>query len=217
MTDRPAGEPDAIPPESEMSATTPDDATEVFEDRDLRAADGGTDPADEPDREAEDADDPEPAEGEPDDTDGDTQTVEEDLAPVAAGAAAAGAAAEARRGLRRGTAQPARAATPSELAVQIKDRPSRIFVIATVVTFAAILLYGILGGRGGVITGVPRPRPTASPLLSASPAASASAAPSGSTSPSGSASPSGSTSPSGSAGASGSASTAPSGSASLAP
>jgi hypothetical protein len=107
------------------------------------------------------------------------------------------------RGVRRraGAAPVApRLPTQSELAVRVTDNQSRIFVIATVVVFVAILAFGVFAGRGGVLT--PRPTPTPVPSLTAPP----SAAPSGSAAPSASAaaseSPAASASPSAAASAS---------------
>jgi len=98
--------------------------------------------------------------------------------------------------------------SPSDQAVHIDDRISKLFVVATVVVFLLIFLNGLLLGRGGALSQSPSPRPvptatappSAGPSGSASPAASGSASPgaSGSASPgaSGSASPAASTSPS---------------------
>ena len=74
------------------------------------------------------------------------------------------------------------------------DRPSRYFVIASVAIFAAILLYGLLGGHGGLLT--PAPVPTATAPESASPEPSSSAGPSGSAAASGSPAASASAAPS---------------------
>ena len=73
---------------------------------------------------------------------------------------------------RRGAAAPVvqRAPTQSELAVRVTDNASRIFVIATVVIFAAILAFGLLAGTGGLLTTTPPP--TAAPSVSAAPSAS---------------------------------------------
>ena len=77
-----------------------------------------------------------------------------------------------RRGRRppAGRAGPSvqRAPTQSELAVRVTDNASRVFVIATVVVFAAILLFGMLAGNGGV-SDVRRPTPTAAPSASVAP------------------------------------------------
>ena len=45
-----------------------------------------------------------------------------------------------------------RAPTLSEQAVHVADPASRLFVIATVVVFAAILAFGLLAGNGGLLT-----------------------------------------------------------------
>jgi hypothetical protein len=94
----------------------------------------------------------------------------------------------------------------------VDDRVSRFWVLAIAATFAAILLYGLMLGRGGFLTPIAAPTPTLAPTPSpvVSPSPSPSASPSASASPSGSpsASPSGSpsVSPSGSGAASPSAS-----------
>jgi hypothetical protein len=94
----------------------------------------------------------------------------------------------------------------------VDDRVSRFWVLAIAATFAAILLYGLMLGRGGFLTPIAAPTPTLAPTPSpvVSPTPSPSASPSASASPSGSpsASPSGSpsVSPSGSGAASPSAS-----------
>ena len=91
-----------------------------------------------------------------------------------------------------------RAPTPSERAVHMTDRPSRYFVIGSVVVFVGILLYGLLGGQGGFLT--QKPAATEAPSVSAapstSPAASGSAAPSASGSAAPSVAPSASSAPS---------------------
>jgi hypothetical protein len=60
-------------------------------------------------------------------------------------------------------------ASPSELAVHIDDRISAVFVLAVIAVFVGILIYGIVGGVGGVVTGTPTPTPSPSPTASASP------------------------------------------------
>lgn len=123
----------------------------------------------------------------------------DDLAEAPAAAPAAAASAP-RRG--KGKAAPVPQAAPpsvSEQAVHVDDRFSSWFVIAMVAIFVAILAYGVLLGRGGIITDVlatPKPvptitiapSPTATPT--AAPSASASAAPSAAPSASPSAAPS---------------------------
>jgi hypothetical protein len=71
-----------------------------------------------------------------------------------------------------------RAPTPSETAVHIDDRVSKAFVVLVAATFAAILLWGFLGGHGGVLTSKPTPAPSVA--VSASRSESPSASPSGS-------------------------------------
>ena len=106
-------------------------------------------------------------------------------AAAVAAAGAAGSAVSRRRGAPAASVQ--RAPTQSEIAVHITDNPSRLFVIATVVVFVAILAFGLLAGNGGLLTATPAP-PTVAPSVSAEPSASSSAAPSESAE--GSASPS---------------------------
>jgi len=107
-----------------------------------------------------------------------------------------------RRAARRPTAAPA--PRPSEQAVHIEDRASRVLVLAAIAIFTLILLNALLAGQGGMLDPDPSPTPvpsaTPSPPASSSPSASPSASPSGSTSPSPSPSPSASgSSPAGSA------------------
>lgn len=87
--------------------------------------------------------------------------------------------------------------TPSDQAVHIDDRISKIFVLAAVGVFVLIILNGLLLGRGGTLSASPSPSPVAS--VSASPAASTSPSSSASPAASGSAGPSGSPAASGSA------------------
>jgi hypothetical protein len=90
--------------------------------------------------------------------------------------------------------------SPSDQAVHVDDRISKLFVVATVVVFLLILLNGLLLGRNGLLSPAPTPTPVASATVApgASPSGSASPGASGSASPSasGSASPAASTSPS---------------------
>ncbi len=78
----------------------------------------------------------------------------------------------------------ARTPTPSELAVRVDDRISAAFVIVVAVVFAAILLWGVLGGHRGLLsprrTPAPSPSPVPSASASESPSASAAVSPSGS-------------------------------------
>ena len=110
----------------------------------------------------------------------------------------------------RAAARPAaRTATPSEVAVHVDDRISAAFVVLVTAVFAGLLLYGILGGHGGVLT----PAKTATPAASISPSPSSPA----SESPSDSASPAASESASPSPVASGSDAASPSPSPSASP
>jgi len=77
-------------------------------------------------------------------------------------------------------AGPSSALRPSDIAVHIDDRISAIFALAAIAVFIGILLFGILGGAGGVLTPLATPTPSASPSPTAS----------GDTSPRPSASPS---------------------------
>ncbi len=98
-----------------------------------------------------------------------------------AAAAAAGAAVPRRRGATPPSVQ--RAPTQSELAVRVTDNASRLFVIATVAVFVAILGFGLLAGNGGLLTATPAP-PSAAPSVSVEPSSSGSAEPSASAEPS---------------------------------
>jgi hypothetical protein len=96
---------------------------------------------------------------------------------------------EARR-LRGRPATPV--ASPSEQAVHIDDRVSKLFVAGTVAVFVLILLNGLLLGRNGALvpTPIPSPVPSATVGPSVSPSASGSPGASGSAPASGSAAPS---------------------------
>ena len=120
------------------------------------------------------------AEGEDDgDLADEDEDVEEAQATDAAGAAAATAPAVAATAADRPkTAAAKRAATPSELAVHDRDNISKWFVIAVTVVFVLILLNGIIGGRGGVLTPVATETPIVSESPAISPSAASSAAPS---------------------------------------
>lgn len=74
---------------------------------------------------------------------------------------------------------PARAPSPSEIAVHVREDWSKVFVIATVAVFVVILLNGMLLGTGGLLRplATPTPIPTESPSVSASPSASEPASP----------------------------------------
>ena len=110
-------------------------------------------------------------------------------ADLAAAAGAAGAKTAASRGRQTRTATPAPAI--DELPY-VDDRVSKIWVGLIVAVFAAIFIYGLLLGRGGILTTTPSPEPTASRPPSSSP----STVPSPSVRPSVTAGPSGSVSPS---------------------
>jgi hypothetical protein len=72
--------------------------------------------------------------------------------------------------------------TPSEQAVHIDDRISKLFVAAAVLVFVLIFLNAMLLGRGGTLSPAPTPRPTPAPTTSATATPSASASASASTS-----------------------------------
>jgi hypothetical protein len=117
------------------------------------------------------------------------QAVSGTAARGAADAAPIGKRSRDRRAIPTAGAAP----TLSEQAVHIDDRPTAVFVIAIVAVFAAILVYGLLLGQKGFISGffptptpivTPTPAPTATPTatpvpsVTVAPSASASAAPS---------------------------------------
>lgn len=120
------------------------------------------------------------------------------------GPSAAPAAPAARR---RERGRPSLRAAPvapsvSEQAVRVNDRASAVFVLGMVGVFVAILLYGMLFGHSGFVTGLlATPTPSPTPVVTVSPSASTSPAASESpvVSESPSASPAASTSPAASA------------------
>ena len=125
---------------------------------------------------------PEPAVAEPE-----PAAAEEAAAAEPEPAAAVAAVVGTARRREAAPATPLRAPTPSEVATRVTDPASRIFVIGSVVVFLAILVFGLVGGHGGLLTTTPPP--TLRPVP-------ASAAPSPSAVPSRSAAPSIVTSPS---------------------
>jgi hypothetical protein len=72
------------------------------------------------------------------------------------------------------------ATTPSEQAVHIDDRISKLFVTAAVLVFVLIFLNAILLGHGGAFA--PKPTPTPTPAATATPSPSPSSSASGSAS-----------------------------------
>ena len=66
--------------------------------------------------------------------------------------------------------RPTHVPTPSEKAVHVREDVSKVFVIAAVAVFVAILLNGLLFGTGGLFTPIatPSPSPSAAPSASAS-------------------------------------------------
>ncbi len=170
MTDRPEGTPDPAPDE-------PEDATKIEADGGERAPD------------AEVGDDGADARAEADGADAEAEDAESDSDDVAEGAlessgpepkseggppTAAGTIGPRRRASPPPSVQ--RAPTQSELAVRVTDNVSRYFVIATVAFFIGILLFGMLGGTGGLLTATPAPV-TPAPSASVAPSASAEASP----------------------------------------
>jgi hypothetical protein len=195
MSERPEGTPEEAPADPVEPEPTPElDSDAVAEDELL--ADSGLDPEADPEFEPEPEWEPVADAEAGADLEAETVNALPDDATPAEIAAATAAGARRRRG-------PAptgpRVPTPSERAVRVTDTPSRLFVIASVAIFVLILLYGLVAGHGGLLTGRPTPNPSASTPASASPAASSSAAPSSSAGPSASPAASGSAAPSTSA------------------
>ena len=191
MTERPEGAPDASPtepeaaPEAETETGAPEPAAATSEELGgvTGALDAETDYAEADELEDElEAD--EAAAGDLDEEIEGETTAPLGAEPTAVGTPATGAAVARRRGATPPSVQ--RAPTQSELAVRVTDNASRFFVIGTVVIFAAILLFGLLAGNGGLLTTTPAPTPA--PSVSIEPSASASAGASESVAPSASAS-----------------------------
>jgi hypothetical protein len=177
MTERPEGAPDAPPdepeaaPEAETETGAPEGAGAAAEElyTESGAIDTETDYAEADELEDElEADEAEADELE-------DELAEETTAPLGAepGDAVTGTAVGGVRRRRDAPPSVQRAPTQSELAVHVTDMASRIFVIVTVVVFAAILAFGIVAGHGGLLTTTPAP--SATPSESAEPSASASA------------------------------------------
>ncbi len=131
----------------------------------------------EPEREPEPTDDEIDAEA--DEADDDAETAEtaeadddDDEADADQATEAVPGATTPTGGRRRGAA-PVKPKPPtlSEIAVHVNEPWSKIFVIVVVAVFVAILLNGLLLGKGGLITATPQPTAsvTASPPTSASP------------------------------------------------
>lgn len=160
MTDRPEGTPEPAPDDQ-------DDATDI-------EADGGepTPNDDGAEAGAELESDVDGADGTPESSGPESSGPE----PGSDGGQRAAAGTSGPR--RRASAPPSvqRAPTQSELAVRVTDNVSRYFVIATVVFFIGILLFGMLGGSGGLLTATPAPV-TPAPSASVAPSASAEASP----------------------------------------
>src|SRR5438093_574286 len=118
-----------------------------------------------------------------------------------AGAAAAIGSAATLPGRRDRAPKAARTVTPATIidpSIKVTDRPSQIFVIATVLVFVGIFLYGALAGTGGFFTPYVAPTPSPSPIATPSPSIAPSGSPAASGSPSASGSPAASAAPSGS-------------------
>ena len=173
MTEPSSGTPSPLPAEpAEPSGHDPEIAPGGTLDAELGADDGR-----DLDEEPEDEDEDEESElGEEDDKETELEPEPTTEAPVPGAGAATPPGTAARR--RAGAPVVQRAPTQSELAVRVTDNASRIFVIATVVVFSAILAFGLLAGNGGFFTPIPSPTvaPSASVVPSASVAPSASAA-----------------------------------------
>lgn len=164
MTDRPEGTPDPAPDE-------PHDATEIEADGGEHAPDAEVgDEAADVEAEADDAE----RESDDDVADGLAESSGPEPGSDGGRAAAAGTTGPLRRASTPPSVQ--RAPTQSELAVRVTDNVSRYFVIATVVFFIGILLFGMLGGSGGLLTATPAPV-TPAPSASVAPSASADASP----------------------------------------
>jgi hypothetical protein len=120
------------------------------------------------------------------------QAALEEAAQAAAGMAPSRPLAAPAPGAKAGTAAApgTAAAAPAEQLPYVDDRFSKLWVALIILTFVAILSYGIVAGQGGLLSPGPTPSPT--PTLAPSPSPSPSTTPAGS--PSGS--PAGSPSPS---------------------
>ena len=138
---------------------------------------GGTPNDDELDEAAEAANEPaEPVVA------GDPVEADPDLAPALPASRGRDRDREARA---RGARMAAPVASPSDQAVHVDDRISKVFVAATVLVFLLIFLNGMLLGKGGALSPSPTPTPvpsttatpSGSPVGSASPGASGSASP----------------------------------------
>ena len=167
MTERPEGTPGAPPDEPEPAPEAEPEAGA---------------PAYEPERDAAEVDEIEAEleaeEGEADEFDDELE--EETVVPLGVEPGAPSVAATGTAVPRRRVPPPPsvqRAPTQSELAVRVTDNASRFFVIGTVVIFVGILLWGLVGGNGGLLTKTPAPTvaptvsvaPSESPEVSASP------------------------------------------------
>jgi hypothetical protein len=111
-----------------------------------------------------------PVDDEPVEEAGDDELAAEDEVAAETGTAAP-AVTRPGRTPRRGARQPApaHAQTPSEKAVHIDDRVSKVFVILVVAVFVGIYLYALLFGLGGFLTTGPTATPAPSPVATASP------------------------------------------------
>ena len=97
-------------------------------------------------------------------------------------AAEAAAASSRKKRDKRASVRPASVATtvPAEQLPYVDDRFSKYWVAAIIVTFVAIVGYGIFLGQGGILTPLPSPTPTLATAPSASPSPSPTANPSAS-------------------------------------
>ena len=174
----------------------PDD-TEEFEAADEAA--GATSEEIEEDEELEADDDFEAddnLDAEEDDLDADELETKE--LPRAAVTPPAGAKTGAKPAASRGKQASATSAAPVDELPYVDDRVSKIWVVLIAAVFAAIFIYGLLLGRGGILTTSPLPEPTASgaPTTSPSTVVSPTVRPTITVRPSGTALPSAPASPS---------------------
>ena len=140
-----------------------------------------------------------------DDDDSETDELETKELPRATAAAPGGQASGARPTVSSGAKQASigTAAAPVDELPYVDDRVSKIWVGLIAAVFAVIFIYGLLLGRGGMLTTSPSPEPSPSRPPSASPGTivspsvrpSVTIRPSGSPLPPASASPSGAPSP----------------------
>jgi hypothetical protein len=185
MTDRPEGTTD--PEATDAGATEPTEAeaeaAEAVAEAQPEAAEPAVEPGDdevEPEPVVEPEDDTVEPESEVEPEDDEVEPEDDEVEHTTATAAATAAAPTGRRRT-PGATSSVKAPTPSELAVRVNEPWSKIFVLASVAVFVGILLYGMLGGKGGFLTPIATPTPvptaTASPSVAPSPTEAASPSP----------------------------------------